>query len=238
MTLITCRDLALGYDGKKVVEGLNFSVNSGDYLCIVGENGSGKSTLMKTLLRLRQPISGTIELGEGLEHNEIGYLPQQTVVQRDFPASVKEIVQSGCLNRCGLRPFYNNEEKQLAARSMSRLGITNLASRCYRELSGGQQQRVLLARALCATRKLLLLDEPTAGLDPVVTAELYELIARLNREDGITIIMVTHDIEATAKYASHVLHICHQPLFFGTKDDYVKSDIGCLYTAMNGGAGR
>ncbi len=238
MALITCRDVALGYDGKKVVEGLNFSVSGGDYLCIVGENGSGKSTLMKTLLRLRQPISGTIELGDGLRHNEIGYLPQQTVVQRDFPASVREIVQSGCLNRCGLRPFFNNEEKQLAARSMSRLGITHLANRCYRELSGGQQQRVLLARALCATRKLLLLDEPTAGLDPVVTAELYELIARLNREDGITIIMITHDLEAAAKYASHVLHICHQPLFFGTAADYAKSEIGCLYTAMNGGGAR
>lgn len=238
MALLTCRDLALGYDGKKVVEGLSFSVNNGDYLCIVGENGSGKSTLMKTILRLRQPLSGSIELGDGLRHNEIGYLPQQTMVQRDFPASVREIVQSGCLNRCGLRPFFNNEEKQLVARSMSRLGITNLAGRCYRELSGGQQQRVLLARALCATRKLLLLDEPTAGLDPVVTAELYELIARLNREDGITIIMITHDLDAAARYASHVLHICHQPLFFGTAADYIKSDVGCLYTAMNGGDAR
>lgn len=238
MALLTCRDLTLGYDGKKVVEGLNFEVNSGDYLCIVGENGSGKSTLMKTILDLRQPISGQIITGDGLHRNEIGYLPQQTVVQRDFPASVREIVQSGCLNRCGLRPFYNNEEKQLAARSMSRLGITNLAGRCYRELSGGQQQRVLLARALCATRKLLLLDEPTAGLDPVVTAELYELIARLNREDGITIIMITHDIDAAAKYSSHVLHICHQPLFFGTTEEYMRSEIGCLYTAMNGGAAQ
>ena len=238
MALLTCRSLTLGYDGKKVVEGLDFEVNSGDYLCIVGENGSGKSTLMKTILRLRQPLSGTIETGDGLQNNEIGYLPQQTVVQRDFPASVQEIVQSGCLNRCGLRPFYNNEEKQLAARSMSRLGITNLANRCYRELSGGQQQRVLLARALCATRKLLLLDEPTAGLDPVVTAELYELIAKLNREDGITIVMITHDLDAAAKYASHVLHICHEPLFFGTAEDYFRSDIGCLYTAMNGGAAQ
>ena len=235
MALITCRDLTLGYDGKTVVEGLDFSVSSGDYLCIVGENGSGKSTLMKTLLRLRQPISGAIEFGDGLKSSEIGYLPQQTVVQKDFPASVREIVQSGCLNRCGLRPFYTKREKLMAVENMSRLGISDLAGACYRELSGDQQQRVLLARALCATGKLLLLDEPTAGLDPVVTSELYELIARLNRESGITIIMITHDIAATEKYASHVLHICHEPLFFGSAEDYFRSEIGCLYVAMNGG---
>ncbi len=235
MALLTCRDLTLGYDGKTVVEGLNFSVNSGDYLCIVGENGSGKSTLMKTILRLRQPVSGSIEFDDGLKSREIGYLPQQTVVQKDFPASVREIVLSGCLNRCGLRPFYSKREKLRAAENMFRLGISDLAEACYRELSGGQQQRVLLARALCATGKLLLLDEPTAGLDPVVTAELYELIARLNKESDITIIMITHDIAATEKYASHVLHICHEPLFFGTAADYFRSEIGCLYVAMNGG---
>jgi len=235
MALLTCRGLSLGYDGKSVVDGLDFSVNSGDYLCVVGENGSGKSTLMKTILHLRQPISGTIEFGDGLKSSEIGYLPQQTVVQKDFPASVREIVLSGCLNRCGLRPFYTKREKLMAAENMSRLGISELAGACYRELSGGQQQRVLLARALCATGKLLLLDEPTAGLDPVVTTELYELIARLNRESGITIIMITHDIAAAEKYASHVLHICHEPLFFGTAADYFRSEIGCLYVAMNGG---
>jgi len=235
LALLTCRDLTLGYDGVTVVKGLDFSVGSGDYLCIVGENGSGKSTLMKTILRLRQPISGSIEFGEGLRSSEIGYLPQQTVVQKDFPASVREIVQSGCLNRCGLRPFYSRREKLTAAENMSRLGISDIAGHCYRELSGGQQQRVLLARALCATGKLLLLDEPTAGLDPVVTTELYELIARLNRESGITVIMITHDIAATEKYASHVLHICHEPLFFGTASDYFRSDVGCRYIAMNGG---
>ena len=145
MALLTCRGLSLGYDGKSVVEGLDFSVNSGDYLCIVGENGSGKSTLMKTILHLRQPISGSIEFGDGLKSSEIGYLPQQTVVQKDFPASVREIVLSGCLNRCGLRPFYTKREKLMAAENMSRLGISDLAGACYRELSGGQQQRVLLA---------------------------------------------------------------------------------------------
>ena len=169
MALITCKDLTLGYENTRVAEHLSFTVPEGAYLCIVGENGSGKSTLMKTLLGLRAPLAGIIAFGDGLRKNEIGYLPQQTPIQRDFPASVQEVVLSGCLSRCGLRPFYTREEKALAAQNMARLGITDLARRCYRELSGGQQQRALLARALCATRKLLLLDEPVAGLDPKVT---------------------------------------------------------------------
>ena len=177
MAQLVVEDLSLGYESQTIVEGLNFEVNAGDYLCIVGENGSGKTTLMKTLLNLRSPISGRIVTGDDLKKNEIGYLPQQTIVQKDFPASVQEIVLSGCQGRCGLRPFYNKEEKKLARENMERMGITDLAKRCYRDLSGGQQQRVLLARALCATRKVLLLDEPVAGLDPKVTTEMYNLIS-------------------------------------------------------------
>ncbi len=235
MALLTCRNVALGYEGAKVVEGLSFAVEPGDYLCIVGENGSGKSTLMKTILRLKAPLDGQILTGDGLKQTEIGYLPQQTVVQKDFPASVREIVRSGCLSRCGLRPFYAREEKQLAEENMEKMGITALAKRCYRELSGGQQQRVLLARALCATRKLLLLDEPVAGLDPKVTADMYALIRRLNREDGITVIMISHDIAAAVRYASHILHIGHKPLFFGTVDGYLDSPVGKVFTQMEGG---
>ncbi|MBO6019852.1 MAG: ATP-binding cassette domain-containing protein, partial [Clostridia bacterium] len=179
MALLTCRDLSLGYDGHEIVHGLNFNVESGDYLCVVGENGSGKSTLMKTILGLLSPLSGEIELGDGLKRNEIGYLPQQTEVQKDFPASVWEIVLSGCQNRMGARPFYRKEEKDLALSNIEKMGIEPFIKRCYRELSGGQQQRVLLARALCATQKMLVLDEPVSGLDPVVTAEMYDLIARL-----------------------------------------------------------
>ena len=230
MALLTCKNANLGYDNRVIVKGLNFEVNAGDYLCIIGENGSGKSTLMKTILRLRAPLSGQILTGEGLKQTQIGYLPQQTAVQRNFPASVYEIVLSGCLNRCGLRPFYNREEKQLAQENMEKMGITALAHRCYRELSGGQQQRVLLARALCATKKLLLLDEPVAGLDPKVTAEMYEQINRLNKEYGITIIMIPHDIGAAVRFASHILHISHKPLFFGTKEAYLKSKIGMMFT--------
>lgn len=233
MALLTIQDLALGYDGHVIVDSLNFHVNTGDYLCIVGENGSGKTTLMKALLHLQEPISGQIVMGDGLKRNEIGYLPQMTVVQKDFPASVKEIVLSGFQGRCGLRPFYSREEKQIADENMERMGISSLGKHCYRDLSGGQQQRVLLARALCATKKLLLLDEPVSGLDPKVTAELYSLIAELNQE-GITVIMISHDIAAAVRYASHILHIGGS-VFFGTKNEYLKSDIGRFYLAQQEG---
>lgn len=232
---LQCKDTALGYDGHIVIQGLNFIVSNGDYLCILGENGSGKSTLMKTLLGLNSQISGAIDFCGDTNKNEIGYLPQQTLVQRDFPASVREIVQSGCINRCGFRPFYTKQEKQLAVDMMKKLEIMHLEKRCYRELSGGQQQRVLLARALCSARKMLLLDEPVTGLDAKATNEMYELIARLNQEDNITIIMISHDIQASVKYASHILHIGGRQLFYGTKQDYLKSKVGQAFLAVSGG---
>ena len=234
MAQLICQNLSVGYDGKTVIQGLDFSVNTGDYLSIVGENGSGKSTLMKTILGLQPPVSGSISTGDGLKRNEIGYLPQQTVVQRDFPASVREIVLSGCQGRCGNRPFYNKEEKNLASDSMKKMNIVPLAKRCYRELSGGQQQRVLLARALCATRKMLLLDEPVSGLDPKVTAEMYRLIDKLNKKDGITVIMISHDISAAIHYSSHILHI-GENIFYGTKNEYLKSPQGALFESMKDG---
>lgn len=224
MAQLTCENLKLGYDGNVIIDNLSFSVNSGDYLCIVGENGSGKTTLMQTILKLKAPISGKIVMSEGLKQTEIGYLPQQTALQKDFPASVYEIVISGCLNKCGFRPFYSKKEKTLALENMEKMGIAHLAKCCYRELSGGQQQRVLLARALCSTSKMLLLDEPVSGLDPKVTAQMYDLIAKLNREEKITVIMISHDIETAVKYASHILHICHGPYFFGTTEDYLASN--------------
>ena len=163
---MVCKNASLGYEDGTVAENLNFTINKGDYLCILGENGSGKSTLIKAILGLKPQISGELNWCGDVKKNEVGYLPQQTVVQKDFPASVREIVRSGCLAKCGLRPFYSKEEKELAENTMKQLEIDKLAKRCYRELSGGQQQRVLLARALCATRKMLLLDEPVTGLDP------------------------------------------------------------------------
>lgn len=235
MALLTCENVAAGYEGAPVIEGLNFAVERGDYLYIVGENGSGKSTLMKTVLGLIKPRTGHVVTGEGLKRTEIGYLPQQTAVQKDFPASVREIVLSGCLNRMGLRPFYTRREKELAARNMARLGVTPLASHCYRELSGGQQQRVLLARALCATRKLIMLDEPVTGLDPRVTTEMYELVAALNRDEGLTVVMISHDIAAAVRYATHILHLGGGKYFFGSRAEYLGSAAGRIFTHREGG---
>lgn len=233
MALLTVKDLSLGYESEVIAQGINFSVNEGDYLCVVGENGSGKSTLMKALLHLKEPIKGEIIYGDGLKRNETGYLPQQTLIQKDFPASVKEIVLSGCQGRCGIRPFYSSEHKKLAKMNMERMGITSLSDRCYRELSGGQQQRVLLARALCATQKLILLDEPVAGLDPLVTEQMYELISNLNKE-GITIIMISHDLGAALSYASNILHIGNS-IFFGTREEYAESCVGKSFLALRKG---
>ena len=234
MAQLTCENLVLGYDGKAVSRDVSFSIDHGDYLCVVGENGAGKSTLMKALLGLNPPLSGEIRFAHGRKRANIGYLPQHSEVQRDFPATVREIVLSGNVGKMGLRPFYSGAEKEDAAFQMQRLGITELADRCYRELSGGQKQRVLLARALCATKDLLLLDEPVAGLDPLVTKEMYELIAELNRQ-GVTIIMVSHDIAAAVRYATHILHLSNVPLFFGTKRDYIKTEIGKAFADAAGG---
>ena len=235
MTLLTCEHLSLGYNGREIVHDLDFSVDAGDYLCIVGENGAGKSTLMRTILGLQPPLGGSVRFGAGLTPGRIGYLPQQTVVQRDFPASVREIVLSGCQGRCGMRPFYRREDKALARRMMERLGLAELQRRCYRELSGGQQQRVLLARALCAAESILLLDEPVTGLDPVVAAELYRIIRDLNREDGVTILMISHDVAAAVRYAGRILHIGPAP-FFGTRQAYLESPLGQRFLAEGGAA--
>ena len=236
MAQIRCEDLTLGYEGRNVIEHLNFEVNAGDYLCIVGENGAGKSTLMKALLGLKQPSAGRVIFGDGLTKNGVGYLPQQTQVQKDFPATVEEIVRTGVLGR-GSRflPFYTAKERAYADAQMERMGITGFRRRCYRELSGGQQQRVLLARALCAAEKMILLDEPVAGLDPKVTQEMYDLIASLNGE-GVTVIMVSHDIAAAVHYASHILHVSPLHLFFGTKEAYLNTEIGRVFTGSRSDA--
>ena len=234
MPQIICRELELGYDKKVISKGISFEVNKGDYLCIVGENGSGKTTLMKALLRLIEPMSGEIELSDGLTHTDIGYLPQLTELQRDFPASVEEVVLSGCIGRMGFLPIYGRAQKLRAHKNLRKLGIDGLQKRPYRELSGGQQQRVLLARALCAADKMILLDEPVSGLDPKVTVEMYELISELNKKDGITVIMISHDIAAAMKYATHVLHIGER-VFFGTREEYAKSDVGRMFADARGG---
>lgn len=223
MAIITAKDLSFAYDGKTVLEDVNFTLSAGDYLCVVGENGSGKSTLIKGLLGLKAPDRGSIIFGEGLKPTEIGYLPQQTQLQRDFPASVEEVVLSGCLNSLGRRLHYGAAERELAQRNMERMGIEELKHASYQTLSGGQQQRVLLARALCATKKLLLLDEPVTGLDPIATGEMYNLIKLVNLCDNITVVMVSHDIHAAARYATHILHLGHRQLYFGSAAAYKES---------------
>ena len=234
MALIRCENVSIGYEGQTVVKDLSFQIDAGDYLCIVGENGSGKSTLVKSLLGLKSVEKGQIVFGDGLRQNEIGYLPQQTDVQKEFPASVYEVPLSGRLNSRGIRPFYTSADKKTAFEKMKMLGISDLSRQCFRDLSGGQKQRVLLARALCATKTLLLLDEPVTGLDPIVTAEFYELIQRINKESGIAVVMVSHDIESAVKYATHILHLQEKVLFFGTAGAYQKSRVG--RTFLGGGA--
>ena len=226
MELLKCESVSFSYENTEVIKNISFSLCEGDYLCIVGENGSGKSTLIKGLLGLKQASSGRIIRSGGLKPNETGYLPQQTPAQKDFPASVYEVVLSGRLNNRGFLPFYSREDKKTATDNLKRLGIENLRNSSYRDLSGGQQQRVLLARALCASKRLLLLDEPVTGLDPIITEEMYRLIDELNKKEGITIIMVSHDISAAVRYASHILHLDNSDNFFGTTKQYLNSAAG------------
>ena len=224
--LIKCEHVDFGYENHDAVIDVSMEINPGDYLCVVGENGSGKSTLMKGILGLLKPTAGILQVDEELRRTGIGYLPQQTAAQRDFPATVYEVVRSGCLSHLGKRPFFSRADKKLAMENMERLGITGLKNKCYRELSGGQQQRVLIARALCATKKLLILDEPITGLDPSAIQELYALIRKLNREDKVAILMVSHDVQNVVHQANKILHLQQRALFYGSVKDYVKSREG------------
>ncbi len=225
MPIITCKNLSLGYGGKEVIKDISFELGVGDYLCIVGENGSGKTTLMKGLLGLIKPIKGQIQINEP----KIGYLPQQTTLQRDFPVTVREVILSGCLSSHRFNPFYTKKDRAMSDAVAKKLELTPLMNSSYLELSGGQQQRVLIARALCAAGNLLILDEPAAGLDPIITNEIYETVEKLNKEDKMTVIMVSHDIKASVKYASHILHIGNSSAYFATVKEYkASSDAKCF----------
>ncbi|MBQ8849638.1 MAG: ABC transporter ATP-binding protein [Clostridia bacterium] len=222
MKQIDCKNVTLGYEGRTVCEGISFSVESGDYLCIVGDNGSGKSTLMKALLRLKAPDKGEICLLGGVTQSDIGYLPQRNDAQRDFPATVAEVVRSGCVGRKKFRLFIGRTEREAVSKNMRCMRISELAKRPFSELSGGQQQRVLLARALCAAEKILLLDEPVSGLDPTAAEEMYGAISHLNRDHGTTIIMITHDLSAVSRYATKVLSMSDTPDFYESADEYCR----------------
>jgi zinc transport system ATP-binding protein len=229
--LISCTNASFGYEGTAVIGGLDFTVRSGDYVCVVGENGSGKTTLVKGLLRLLSPLTGNIAFGGGIKRHEIGFLSQQTAAKQDFPASVYEVALSGNIGNMGIRPFYTRKEKRKVEDNLAMLGISSLRNRAFRELSGGEQRRALLARALCAYRKLLILDEPTAGLDPLATNAVYALLQNINRETGITIVMVSHDMQAAVTYANRILHVMRRQLFFGTPSDFRQSEAGRRFFA-------
>ena len=224
--LIVCRDVSLGYEGQSVLTHLDLTIRTGDYLCIVGDNGSGKSTLLRGLLGLLPPQSGQILRSPELQRGAIGYLPQQTRAQRDFPATVYEVVLSGCLNQKKNRFFYSAAQKSQALMNMGKLGVLELKDQCYRDLSGGQQQRVLLARALCAASSLLILDEPITGLDPAAAQDLYKTLAYLNEKEHMAVVMVTHDLKAALKSARTVLHIGRSSVFSGTVAEYLASPQG------------
>lgn len=231
-TIIECKNLRIDYDGRPAVEDVTLTIDEGDFLSILGKNGSGKSTLMKAILGLKKTQDGSISYF-GTTPNQIGYLPQQTVIQRDFPATVYEVVLSGCLNKSGLWPFYSATQKNIAHSNMKKLGVLDISKKSYRALSGGQQQRVLLARALCATEKMLLLDEPVTGLDPVAQTDFYQILQHLNQKHGITILMITHDVNNALAYSNKILELNCKVAFFGTRDDYFATD---LYRHMVGGA--
>ena len=235
MALITCENLTLAYDTGVVASGVSFALERGSYLCIVGENGSGKSTLLRAMLGLHPVGGGRLTLDPEARRRGIGYLPQHTPAQRDFPASVREIVRSGCLKKQGMSPFWRASHKKLADEAMTRMGIDRIAGKCYRELSGGQQQRVLLARAFCATGDLILLDEPIAGLDPMAMTEMYGMIADLNRE-GVAVVMVSHDVSAAVSYATHILHMGKTTSFFGTTEEYLSTPVGKQFARREGGS--
>lgn len=236
---LSVEHVSIAYERTMAVKDISFSVEEGDYICILGENGSGKSTLIKGILGLVPLQEGKVVFHGGTDRTHVGYLPQQTQLQRDFPASVMEVVLSGCLNSKGRKPFYLKKEREAALYNLRRLGIEGLKKKSYRSLSGGQQQRVLLARALCATDKIIFLDEPISGLDPVATAEFYQLIEQLNKEHHISVIMVSHDVGAALKAANKVLHITKEGCFFGRKEEYLESGLGTEFLhAWNGGADK
>ena len=226
MAYITCEGLTLAYEGRVVVRDLNFAIEPGDYICIVGENGSGKTTLVRTLVGLKKPSEGRIIFGDGLDRRDVGYVPQNIHTGKGFPATVYEVVSSGLLGRMGLRPFFTKEEKKKINAAMERLDIADIRDRCFRELSGGQRQRVQLARALCGAEKLIVLDEPASGLDPVITKQLYEIITDLNKTEGVTVIMVSHDILSAVHNASRILHLEKESSFFGTTEEYKENKMG------------
>lgn len=226
MSQLTCEKVTIAYEKDIIVKDISFQVQTGDYISIIGENGTGKSSMLKAILGLISPKSGNIQFGEGLKRNNIGYLSQQNPLQKDFPASVYEVVLSGCLNQKGIIPFFSKQDKERAKTNLEKLGMSEWKNQSFADLSGGQKQRVLLARALCATDKIIFLDEPITGLDPVAMKDMYDLVNKLNKEMNITIVMVTHDIDNALKYSNKILCLRKEDYFYGTTERFRASEFG------------
>ena len=232
--IIVCENISYSYEKKEAVTNVSFNVEENDYLCILGENGTGKSTIVKMLVGLIKPTAGKITYNN-MKRTQIGYLPQSTNIDPIFPASVREVVMQGRCEKLGKKFFYSQSDKKIVDEKIKLLGIECIKNKNFSELSGGQKQRVLLARALAATDKLIILDEPVSGLDPLVTAEMYDIIDKLNKESGIAVVMISHDTKSAAKYAKHILHIKNEQLFYGDTKDYVNTE---LYHEFLGGCGH
>lgn len=223
-TLIDVQNLCASYEGRQVLEDVNFSVRQGQWLCIVGENGGGKSTLIRCLLGVVQPTAGNIVYGDGVAPSSIGYLPQQTDCRPDFPSTVREIVRGGLMSRKRAFVFLSRREKQRADEAMETLGITDLAGRKFADLSGGQKQRVLLARTLCASNGLLILDEPATGLDAAAASELLRTVRHIHSM-GTTVILSANDAQTAIQYATHMLQLHGKVVFSGTSQQYLRSGL-------------
>ena len=221
MSLIEIRNLSLGYDKDIILKHVNLDIEENDFICIVGPNGSGKSTLVKGILGLIKPIKGKVKYN-GLKQNFIGYMPQETKVDANFPASVFEIVLSGTLNSEKYKMFYTKSQKETAMNNMKLLGIEKLKNKSFCDLSGGQRQKVLLARSLSATTKLLILDEPSNNLDSKSKSELYKTIIDLNKNHGITVIMITHDLDHDNLIGNKILSLRENDIFFGSVDEFIR----------------
>lgn len=220
-SLIEVKNLTLGYGSHVVLKNLNFKIDDGDFVCVVGPNGSGKSTLIKGILGLIKPIKGNVKFNN-LKQNFIGYMPQETVVDKNFPASCYEIVLSGTLNRLGFISFYTDNEKKIANESLKLLGISDLKDKNFCDLSGGQRQKVLLARSLCATSKLLILDEPSNNLDSKSKKDLYNIVSDLNKNRGITVIMITHDLDHNNLIGNKILSLREDDVFYGETNEFIR----------------
>jgi zinc transport system ATP-binding protein len=221
-SILELKQLRLGFGDNIVINNASLVLEEGDFACIVGANGAGKSTLVRAILGLIKPLGGDIHYCGDLKQTQIGYLPQETRPDSNFPATVEEIVLSGCLGHMGWKPFYCHKEKQHIRRSLKILGIESLAKKRFVDLSGGQKQKVLLARSLSATTKMIILDEPSNSLDHKSRKDFYKTLKNLNREQGLTILMITHDLDADDLIGNKVIAIKEGKVTLSETNDYLK----------------